>query len=171
MHKTFSLQKYFRIEACSTERIPFHVTPSSVLTLNVMETCMHVLKYYKKQNTLKNEAILMYVYLRSPTFLPGFPRTPWSPFSPRHLQITLQHFLSATVSWKITRNILFTYINHKTKTDSPPFFLYHRRTYKVSLQEVCNICKPNTQRFVVSKPSAKLYFPKFSQVLCIVQAN
>lgn len=59
MHKTFSLQKYFCIEACSRERIPFHVTPSSVLTLNVMETCMHVLKYYKKQNTLKNEAILM----------------------------------------------------------------------------------------------------------------
>lgn len=134
-----------------------------------MHACSEILQ--KTETLWKMKLFLCNVYLRSPTFLPGFPRTPWSPFSPRHLQITLQHFLSATVSWKITRNILFTYINHKTKTDSPPFFLYHRRTYKVSLQEVCNICKPNTQRFVVSKPSAKLYFPKFSQVLCIVQAN
>lgn len=112
------------------------------------------------------------VCLRPPTFLPGFPRTPWSPFSPRHLQITLQHFLSATVSWKIIRNSSLTYTNHKTKTDfHPPFCLYHRKTYKVSLQNVCNICKPNTQRLIVSKPSAKLYFPKFSQVLCTVQTN
>lgn len=62
-------------------------------------------------------------------------------------------------------------ITHKKKTDFPPFYLYHRKTYKISLQDVCNLSKPNTQRFIVSKPSAKLYFLEFRQILCIIQAN
>lgn len=160
MYEWFSLQKYF----CNRHM-------QHVLTAKVMGTRMHALKYYKKWKHFEKESNSCVVYLSSPTFLPGLPWPPWSPFSPRHLQTTLQHFLSATVPWKMTRNISFMYINHKTKTDFFPFCLYHGRTYKISLQDVCNLCKPNTQRFIVFKPSAKLYFLKFHQVLCVVQAN
>lgn len=165
----FHYKTTFAVWTYSKEIITSHISPSCVLTAKVMGTCM-LWNTTKNENTSKIKQFLSNVYLSSPTFLPGLPWPPRSPFSPRHLQTTLQHFLSATVSWKTTRNISM-YINKKTKTDFSLFCLYHRRTYKVFLQDACNLCKANTQRFVVSKPSAKLYFPKFSQVLCIVQAN
>lgn len=130
---------------------------------------MHALKYYKKLETLwKMKKFLCDLYLRPPTFLPGFPRTPWSPFSPRHLQITLQHFLSATVSWKITRNIPFTYTNHKQRLISPCLLFISQK----DLQDFSAKCLqyPQTQHSEVHciQTLCQTLFPKIqsSSVYC-----